>query len=115
MWPFTAGLRTARRPGSVLMMSTPASRASVSSAWSRVEAGTVTVRSRAAAVPDSGAILNPGEGWVDLPSLIDRLVAELRDRGGEVATDVGRVEVEMARKQAVPVQHRAQEQPDCRK
>src|SRR4051812_41811907 len=28
------------------------------------------------AVPPQGAIFNPGEGWVDLPSLIDVLLAE---------------------------------------
>jgi glycine/D-amino acid oxidase-like deaminating enzyme len=43
-----------------------------------------------AAVPDEGALLNPGEGWVDLPSLVDELVHDLVDGGGEVRTDAGR-------------------------
>ena len=43
-----------------------------------------------AAVPDEGALLNPEEGWVDLPSLIDQLVRDLVAAGGEVRTDAGR-------------------------
>ncbi|WP_138758388.1 NAD(P)/FAD-dependent oxidoreductase [Modestobacter altitudinis] len=43
-----------------------------------------------AAVPAEGALLNPAEGWVDLPSLVDELVHDLVDAGGEVRTDAGR-------------------------
>jgi glycine/D-amino acid oxidase-like deaminating enzyme len=47
----------------------------------------------AAAVPDDGALLTPGEGWVDLPSLIGRLTGELTAHGGRLRTGVGRCEV----------------------
>jgi glycine/D-amino acid oxidase-like deaminating enzyme len=67
----------------------------------------------AAAVPASGALWNPGEGWVDLPSLIDYLAAELVRLGGEliinagealVATSGGQVtEVETEREGAIEV------------
>nr|WP_254807072.1 FAD-binding oxidoreductase [Streptomyces rapamycinicus] len=43
----------------------------------------------AAAVPEYGAIFNPGEGWVDLPSLIETLAKEFTALGGELATDTG--------------------------
>jgi glycine/D-amino acid oxidase-like deaminating enzyme len=48
-----------------------------------------------AAIPDDGAILNPGEGWVDLPSLIDFLVKELIDCGGTVMTGTGPAQVHL--------------------
>lgn len=48
-----------------------------------------------AAVPVGGAILNPGEGWVDLPSLIDHLVRDLLDHGGEVLTGTGPARVQL--------------------
>ncbi|TGS43481.1 FAD-dependent oxidoreductase, partial [bacterium M00.F.Ca.ET.179.01.1.1] len=35
------------------------------------------------------AIFNPGEGWVDLPSLIEILIAEFLQRGGQLVTDAG--------------------------
>lgn len=41
------------------------------------------------AVPADGAIWNPGEGWVDLPSLVRVLIEEFRAAGGEVVTDAG--------------------------
>jgi glycine/D-amino acid oxidase-like deaminating enzyme len=47
----------------------------------------------AAAVPAEGAVLNPGEGWVDLPSLIGQLARDLTDAGGRVRRDAGRCEV----------------------
>jgi glycine/D-amino acid oxidase-like deaminating enzyme len=47
----------------------------------------------ASAVPEEGAILNPDEGWVDLPSLIDQLVDDLRAAGGAVRTGAGRCQV----------------------
>ncbi|WP_138733191.1 NAD(P)/FAD-dependent oxidoreductase [Modestobacter excelsi] len=43
-----------------------------------------------AAVAAEGALLNPAEGWVDLPSLVDELVHDLVDAGGEVRTGAGR-------------------------
>jgi glycine/D-amino acid oxidase-like deaminating enzyme len=42
-----------------------------------------------AAIPASGAIWNPGEGWVDLPSLINYMAQELTKLGGELITDAG--------------------------
>jgi glycine/D-amino acid oxidase-like deaminating enzyme len=46
-----------------------------------------------AAIPTSGAIWNPGEGWVDLPSLINYLVAQLVELGGELITNAGKASV----------------------
>ncbi|MGY2079969.1 NAD(P)/FAD-dependent oxidoreductase [Modestobacter sp. SYSU DS0657] len=43
-----------------------------------------------AALPDDGVVLNPGEGWVDLPSLIAHLARELVAAGGRVRTSAGR-------------------------
>jgi len=48
------------------------------------------------AVSPQGAIFNAGEGWVDLPSLIDLLLKEFRERGGRVVTDAGAAEVTLA-------------------
>jgi glycine/D-amino acid oxidase-like deaminating enzyme len=47
----------------------------------------------AAAVPASGAIWNPGEGWVDLSSLINYMAQELIKLGGELITDAGEASV----------------------
>src|SRR4051812_1133375 len=47
----------------------------------------------ATAVPPEGAVLNAEEGWVDLPSLVDRLARDLVAAGGEVRTGAGRCEV----------------------
>ncbi|HJV12572.1 MAG TPA: FAD-binding oxidoreductase [Propionibacteriaceae bacterium] len=49
----------------------------------------------AEAIPTSGAIWNPGEGWIDLPSLINYLVKELVDLGGELITDAGKASVHL--------------------
>ncbi len=43
-----------------------------------------------AAIAAEGAIFNPGEGWVDLPSVIAILAAEVVQRGGVVIEDAGR-------------------------
>jgi glycine/D-amino acid oxidase-like deaminating enzyme len=43
-----------------------------------------------AAVPPSGAVWNPGEGWVDLPSLVRFLVKDFVERGGQLVTNAGR-------------------------
>ena len=48
----------------------------------------------ASSVNPEGAIFNPGEGWVDLPSLIDHLLTEFRASGGVIHENVGRVTVE---------------------
>src|SRR5215207_3299181 len=46
-----------------------------------------------AAIPASGAIWNPSEGWVDLPSLIDYLSRQFVELGGQVITNAGRASV----------------------
>jgi glycine/D-amino acid oxidase-like deaminating enzyme len=45
------------------------------------------------AVHAEGAVLNPDEGWVDLPSLIGQLARDLAAAGGQLRTDAGRCEV----------------------
>ena len=45
------------------------------------------------AITPQGAIFNPGEGWVDLPSLIRLLVTEFLDRGGRLITEAGAARV----------------------
>ncbi|MBB2750700.1 UNVERIFIED_ORG: glycine/D-amino acid oxidase-like deaminating enzyme [Rhizobium aethiopicum] len=47
------------------------------------------------AVTPQGAIFNPGEGWVDLPSLIGLLAEEFRSLGGQVVTDAGRATIDI--------------------
>ena len=49
----------------------------------------------AEAIPASGAIWNAGEGWVDLPSLINYLAKELIDLGGELITNAGKASVHL--------------------
>jgi glycine/D-amino acid oxidase-like deaminating enzyme len=44
-------------------------------------------------VTPQGAIFNPGEGWVELPSLIAILAAEFIERGGKLITEAGRATV----------------------
>ena len=46
-----------------------------------------------ATIPSSGATWNPGEGWVDLPSLINYLAKELVGAGGELITKAGEASV----------------------
>jgi glycine/D-amino acid oxidase-like deaminating enzyme len=53
----------------------------------------VTPGIAASAVTPQGAIFNPGEGWVDLPSLINLLVAEFMGLGGRLITDAGSAKV----------------------
>jgi glycine/D-amino acid oxidase-like deaminating enzyme len=45
----------------------------------------------AEAIPDGGALFNPGEGWVDLPSLAAHLVQRVGAAGGRVHVDAGPV------------------------
>ncbi|TIL35593.1 FAD-binding oxidoreductase [Mesorhizobium sp.] len=57
------------------------------------EVGAVTPGIDASAITPQGSIFNPGEGWVDLPSLIDLLLNEFRSRGGKLVQDAGRVRI----------------------
>jgi glycine/D-amino acid oxidase-like deaminating enzyme len=43
----------------------------------------------AATIPDAGAMWNPGEGWVDLPSLVQFLIKDFLRYGGQLITDAG--------------------------
>jgi glycine/D-amino acid oxidase-like deaminating enzyme len=45
----------------------------------------------ASTVTPQGAIFNPGEGWVDLPGLIEVLLADYAALGGLLITDAGQV------------------------
>jgi fructosyl amine oxidase (glucosone-forming) len=47
----------------------------------------------ATAIPHTGAIWNPGEGWVDLPSLVQFLIKDFVARGGKLATKAGQCTV----------------------
>jgi glycine/D-amino acid oxidase-like deaminating enzyme len=47
----------------------------------------------AAAIPETGAIWNPGEGWVDLPSLVQFLIKDFVERGGKLVTKAGKCTV----------------------
>ena len=46
-------------------------------------------------ITPQGAIFNPGEGWVDLPSLIRHLLPEFTARGGHTVADAGRARVDI--------------------
>jgi glycine/D-amino acid oxidase-like deaminating enzyme len=50
----------------------------------------------ASAITPQGAIFNPGEGWVDLPSLIRLLLGEFTACGGKLIDAAGRASVEVA-------------------
>jgi glycine/D-amino acid oxidase-like deaminating enzyme len=41
------------------------------------------------ALPESGVVWNPGEGWVDLPSLVLFLAKDMVERGGRLVTNAG--------------------------
>ena len=45
------------------------------------------------AVPATGAVWNPGEGWVDLPSLVRFLIKDFVEHGGELVTRAGHCRV----------------------
>ncbi|MBB3947458.1 MULTISPECIES: NAD(P)/FAD-dependent oxidoreductase [Rhizobium/Agrobacterium group] len=49
----------------------------------------------AGAISRQGAIFNPGEGWVDLPSLIELMLQEFQTLGGKVITDAGKASVDV--------------------
>jgi len=55
----------------------------------RDEVRTRTPGVAATAIPDEGAVLTPGEGWVELPLLIDALAAAVVAHGGQVRTGAG--------------------------
>jgi fructosyl amine oxidase (glucosone-forming) len=57
------------------------------------EASAHTPGVNAAAIPDTGAIWNPGEGWVHLPNLVQFLIDGFLDRGGRLVTNAGRCSV----------------------
>lgn len=57
----------------------------------------------ARAITPQGAIFNPGEGWVDLPSLIALLLEEYAALGGELITEAGKVAVELVQGRPVGV------------
>jgi glycine/D-amino acid oxidase-like deaminating enzyme len=45
-------------------------------------------------VAEEGAVFNPGEGWVELPLLIEHLLREFRAAGGFLQEGVGKVTVQ---------------------
>ncbi|MBP0577728.1 FAD-binding oxidoreductase [Labrys sp. LIt4] len=47
------------------------------------------------AITPQGAIFNPGEGWVDLPSVIEVMLAEFIEKGGTLVTDAGKASVRL--------------------
>lgn len=56
-----------------------------------------------AQITPQGAIFNPGEGWVDLPSLIAVLAEEFQSLGGKIETGAGRATVEVENGRAIGV------------
>lgn len=66
-------------------------------------------------VTRQGAILNAGEGWVDLPSLIGVLAEEFLALGGQIVTDAGRatINVEGGRARGVWTSNGTQWQADA--
>ena len=53
------------------------------------------------AITPQGAIFNPGEGWVDLPSLIEVLLREFAALGGEVVSNAGPASVNVAHRRSL--------------
>jgi glycine/D-amino acid oxidase-like deaminating enzyme len=49
------------------------------------------------------AVFNPGEGWVSLPDLIEFLMEEFHDLGGELVLNAGRASVQVSGGRAVGV------------
>ncbi|RVU29062.1 FAD-binding oxidoreductase [Streptomyces antnestii] len=56
-----------------------------------------------AAIPDDGAIFNPGEGWVDLVPLVRQLAGEIAVAGGRIVTGGGAASVVVEGNRAVAV------------
>lgn len=46
-----------------------------------------------AVIPEPGALWRPGEGWVDLPSLVRFLADDFTSYGGELVTNAGRCRI----------------------
>jgi glycine/D-amino acid oxidase-like deaminating enzyme len=65
------------------------------------------------ALADDGALFNPGEGWVDLPSLTGHLVEQYTRAGGQVRTGTGPAEVVVRADRAVGVRVRGGEVIDA--
>lgn len=63
---------------------------------SAFEIDAVTPGVDASTVGPQGAIFNPGEGWVDLPGLIEVLLADYAALGGTLITDAGKVTPRLA-------------------
>ena len=61
----------------------------------RDEVGQWTPGVDPAAIPDDGAIFNPGEGWVDLVQLVQHLVSRFPAVGVELRANSGRTQVEV--------------------
>jgi glycine/D-amino acid oxidase-like deaminating enzyme len=59
------------------------------------QVGGVTPGVDTRAVPEQGAIFNPGEGWVDLPSLIHVLMGEYIALGGRFVPAAGHASVDV--------------------
>jgi glycine/D-amino acid oxidase-like deaminating enzyme len=55
------------------------------------------------AIPPQGAIFNPGEGWVDLPSLIDLLLREFSALGGTLVSEAGRASIDIVNGRVIGV------------
>ncbi|AZO12007.1 MULTISPECIES: FAD-binding oxidoreductase [unclassified Mesorhizobium] len=60
------------------------------------EIAAVTPGIDTSAVTPQGAIFNPAEGWVDLPSLIGLLLGEFKARGGTLLENAGQASVNVA-------------------
>jgi glycine/D-amino acid oxidase-like deaminating enzyme len=56
---------------------------------SRNEVSVRTPGINTAVIPDAGAVWNPGEGWVDLPSLVQFLIKDFQECGGRLVTNAG--------------------------
>jgi glycine/D-amino acid oxidase-like deaminating enzyme len=59
----------------------------------RDEVGSHIPEVNAAAIPDTGALWHPGEGWVDLPHIVQFLIKDFTERGGQLITNVGHCSV----------------------
>jgi fructosyl amine oxidase (glucosone-forming) len=59
----------------------------------RDQVNALTPGVEASAIPDTGAIWNPGEGWVDPPSLVQFLIKDFVERGGKLVTKAGKCTV----------------------
>ncbi|WP_330342312.1 NAD(P)/FAD-dependent oxidoreductase [Streptomyces sp. NBC_00557] len=66
-----------------------------------------------AAIPDEGAVFNPGEGWVDLVALVQHLAGQFTAAGGRILTGGGAAEVVVESGRAVAVRTGAGERIDA--